>query len=516
MDFLKRTFSRVGAISPAIEPNQTYHASAASDSSEKIKNTVQVIPDADGGTVEISPSCESSFTSPVCQVSNDPSQVTAAGLLHCDRQLVLSAADARKFAPSIGPLLTEVKSVKRSQAMLKVTPVQRQRASPIERAAVCRTEGVKLPRSEPKMLRDKCESEKLRVKCEPEKSEPEKLPKVELEICVQSLPIRPVVPMPVSAVPTPASIDTQTVDMMQAIQGLKEELAKQQKKFSALYTHTRRLAQDIERKDEKLQLLKRGDCAQKLLSDAQTQLAMSTAALHAKNKKTKFISGERKLVNKVTNPSKVVQAEMDKASVRVLKQHRLEQCEDVARLVSIVDELSKKYPRDRYSNISTIILNPMQKEDAISVTTVFKGLCVFAAEPTDQEIEEYDELLARETRPAPIYSPSFPPARVQWSSLNTNYLRNMPKPEAFPVQSCSMEPSLYAVIISKTPRDNVNIGCRRPVITTTVSSFDKPDPFGTLYGFMTDVGVLPVPEMPVHGYSCDPHTGAWVILARAG
>ena len=202
-----------------------------------------------------------------------------------------------------------------------------------------------------------------------------------------------------------------------------------------------------------------------------------------------------------------------------MKQKHEKQREDVARVVKIVDQLAKKYDPRYFDSTSKLMNDAVETEKDQCVKGVpdeFLGMWLHTIEPSSEELAMFDEHLALQLRPTPIYSPSFPPARVQWSSLNTNYLRNMPKPEAFPVQSCSMEPSLYAVIISKTPRDNVNIGCRRPVITTTDSSFDKPDPFGTLYGFMTDVGVLPVPEMPVHGYSCDPQTGAWVIAARGG
>ena len=148
---------------------------------------------------------------------------------------------------------------------------------------------------------------------------------------------------------------------------------------------------------------------------------------------------------------------------------------------------------------------------------VFTAICLYSADPTAQELKEYDEILAREVRPDPIYSPSFPKPKVQWSSLNSNYLKNMPKPQPFTIESCSMDPGFYSTIIPTTELFNGReFGLPNSYITDSSPLFEKVNPFGTLYGFMTDVGVLPVPDVPVHGYSCNAETGAWVIAARGG
>ena len=93
----------------------------------------------------------------------------------------------------------------------------------------------------------------------------------------------------------------------------------------------------------------------------------------------------------------------------------------------------------------------------------------------------------------------------------------MPKPEAFPVQSCSPEHSFYSNKIHTNELcDGREFGAGKFVITHDNPMFEKTNPFGALYGFITDVGVLPVPEGPVHGYTCVPETGTWVIAARGG
>ena len=103
MEYLKRVFavrSPARATSSALPPNQTNPISPASNNKEKFDNLiVQVFPGRPAGKL---PSCAPSVTSPV---SSDPSQ-TIQDMLDCDRGLVLNVTEARKYAPSIGPVLT--------------------------------------------------------------------------------------------------------------------------------------------------------------------------------------------------------------------------------------------------------------------------------------------------------------------------------------------------------------------------------------------------------------------------
>ena len=118
MEYLKRVFaarSPARASNSALSPNQTNPISPASDNKEKFENLiVQVFPGRTEGKL---PSWATSVASPM---SSDPS-LTTQDILDCDRGLVLNVTEARKYAPSVGPVLTMVKSVKRSQATLEVT-----------------------------------------------------------------------------------------------------------------------------------------------------------------------------------------------------------------------------------------------------------------------------------------------------------------------------------------------------------------------------------------------------------
>ena len=79
--------------------------------------------------------------------------------------------------------------------------------------------------------------------------------------------------------------------------------------------------------------------------------------------------------------------------------------------------------------------------------------------------------------------------------------RNLPQSEKIPLSGCSQDPQFYSATTSYmgmiTPlwyRD----GC----------------PLGAMFGFRTDMGVVPVPEESIHGYKFFPEFGIWVIAAR--
>ena len=132
----------------------------------------------------------------------------------------------------------------------------------------------------------------------------------------------------------------------------------------------------------------------------------------------------------------------------------------------------------------------------------FFGLWVFAKEPTEEEKKVYDSFLARHL-PKPIYSPRLPKLHVNWTRLNTNMFRNLPQPTRCTVYGCSQDQAAY---------------------TATYGSFlgpqncfdDGVNPFGALYGFHTDQGVVDLPDIPIHGYKFDVTCGKWVIAASVG
>ena len=80
----------------------------------------------------------------------------------------------------------------------------------------------------------------------------------------------------------------------------------------------------------------------------------------------------------------------------MIEQQRKKQREDVSRLATVVDTIALKYSGDRYSNISTIITNSSAEPDTETYGDVpeeFLGLWLFTVEPTQKELDIYEEVL---------------------------------------------------------------------------------------------------------------------------
>ena len=106
--------------------------------------------------------------------------------------------------------------------------------------------------------------------------------------------------------------------------------------------------------------------------------------------------------------------------------------------------------------------------------------------------------------------PPAPPAirynTIDFSKVNVRSIANIPRPEHQAVHGCSQDPKFYSesVVLSY---DYYN----RP--HTLESSHKKAKPFGSLYGYQTNIGVVPVPDTPVHGYVWCHDSGGFILHA---
>ena len=130
----------------------------------------------------------------------------------------------------------------------------------------------------------------------------------------------------------------------------------------------------------------------------------------------------------------------------------------------------------------------------------------YSVEPTPEEDAWYDRHLRAQLRPPPVYSPHLPKPHVNWNRLNPGQLKNLPKPSPLPVQGCSPLQACYEE--TKTVQDGY--GYYRQILKWNGNGI----PFGQLYGFHTNMGVVGVPDVPVHGYRCCSGSGVWEIDAR--
>ena len=80
---------------------------------------------------------------------------------------------------------------------------------------------------------------------------------------------------------------------------------------------------------------------------------------------------------------------------------------------------------------------------------------------------------------------------IDFSKVNIRMLRNLPQPQMYPVSSCSQDPKFYQ----------------------SKDWYSSKYPFGSEYGYMTQLGVVPVSSEPVHGYVFDIKFGSWILHA---
>ena len=128
----------------------------------------------------------------------------------------------------------------------------------------------------------------------------------------------------------------------------------------------------------------------------------------------------------------------------------------------------------------------------------------------------YEFHLNKQIRPPPIYSPNLPRPTVNWANLNKHRRKNLPDPELFPVHFVPADPTFYTDRTKYKPADQHNNG-EDPMKSAPII-FGKDcgcaecvPPFGYMYGLMSDMGVISMPESAVHGYRWDEGTASWVI-----
>merc|ERR1719369_1577786 len=87
--------------------------------------------------------------------------------------------------------------------------------------------------------------------------------------------------------------------------------------------------------------------------------------------------------------------------------------------------------------------------------------------------------------PDPIHVPD-PYPTVTWSSVR--FKPSLPSPKPYPVHGCSPDPDLY--------EDKPNPYCHGQ-LSENFALFKRQNPFGTLLGYQTNLGVVDVPTTPV-------------------
>ena len=103
----------------------------------------------------------------------------------------------------------------------------------------------------------------------------------------------------------------------------------------------------------------------------------------------------------------------------------------------------------------------------------------------------------------PVSVPPYP--EVDWTNVNKRFLGNIPNPSFFPIHGCSEDPTHY----EPTYVSHNNF---------ITAEFERPCPFGQAYGYLTEGGVIAVPDQVHHGYIwsvSDSGVGQWVLSLQS-
>ena len=109
----------------------------------------------------------------------------------------------------------------------------------------------------------------------------------------------------------------------------------------------------------------------------------------------------------------------------------------------------------------------------------------------ENEVSKVKILCQKITAPRSTYHITRPRSyTVDLSKVNVRFLSNIPRPDLYYVHGCPDEAE-----------------------AAEMEKYKRPRKLNVEYGFMTDHGVVPVPDQPVHGHTWSHHFKRWVLHA---
>ena len=103
--------------------------------------------------------------------------------------------------------------------------------------------------------------------------------------------------------------------------------------------------------------------------------------------------------------------------------------------------------------------------------------------------------------------------KIAWEKVNVGGLKKLPNPKKFPVLSASADPKFYVHNCScdKT-KEGILCSCRMTGVDK--AKYTQEFPHGYIYGFASNLGVVPVPDTPMFGHVWDVHSSSWLLHAE--
>ena len=104
---------------------------------------------------------------------------------------------------------------------------------------------------------------------------------------------------------------------------------------------------------------------------------------------------------------------------------------------------------------------------------------------------------------------------IVMEKVNAGAIKRFPTPSKFPVMSASQDESFYEKPCDHSQfRINYNTYNLEPHPCDCLANFEKPNPFGSLPGYETNLGVVRVPSTPLYGYVWDTASSNWLLHAE--
>ena len=167
-------------------------------------------------------------------------------------------------------------------------------------------------------------------------------------------------------------------------------------------------------------------------------------------------------------------------------------------ITKVLSVIRRVAPKSRFSEKASIKFNSKLRDARLSnfVPDCFRTLW------DNGNVLEPDE--------KPVTRVELPRVSVDWTRVNRRFLSNIPTPIKYPVHGCSSDPEFYNTI-----EERKYFGLNSFQSTFHKCKFEKEQyPFGYAYGIYTDIGVIDVSDVIVHGHKWSPDEERWLLHAE--
>ena len=186
----------------------------------------------------------------------------------------------------------------------------------------------------------------------------------------------------------------------------------------------------------------------------------------------------------------------DLENCQILTKSLAPKCSFVSKIETFI---SSNYPNNVFSQEKS---NQMKQERLNELVFIdFQQMWNHVDDLFVQNVDSNESFTMTSPAPEIVYK------SINFSKVNVRNLANIPKPTSYPIHGVSNDPDFYTKIVKTDYFDYY--GNQR----TFESNFKMKAPFGSLYGYQTNEGIVPVPITPVNGHVWSDHLHDWILHA---